>query len=102
MNKQEMNLFIDELHNTVQFHSPLAQAENGTWFYGYVEHDISKDKWFAICLTYEKAEDWFNDAGTPDWGMCGCGNTLVEAVNDLKRQQGYSSYPLFNIFKKGE
>lgn len=90
------NLFIDEPRKIVQFYSKVKIAENGDYYDGFIEHDYDQDKWFAICLTYPTADDWIEN--NEDWGMCGSGETLLEAVNDLKRNKAYEMYPLMKAF----
>lgn len=96
------NLFIDTSkqhvpYEYVQYHAKASVAGNGDYYDGYIEHNLDTDEWIVICLTYETSDDWLNN--DQDWGMCGSGKTLVEAVNKLKANSQYQMYPLMLSFK---
>lgn len=69
-----------------------------------IEHTFSTGEWFTCIAVYE--DD--NHTEEPDWAFCGYGQTLTEAISNLKTNQkvyredgtavpAYSVYPWFDF-----
>lgn len=85
--------------NIIQMHSDEMRAENGNWFYGYVEHDIKRHTWFILCYVME-TNDFSDCCEEPYDIVSGKGNTLAEAAADLRKHPRYNLYPLLKAFNR--
>ena len=89
------NLYFNE--SSIQLHSKEVQAKDGNWFYGYIEHDLSRNNWFILCYVMP-TNDFSTCCEDPYDVVYGLGNTLAEAAKNLRNHKQYSMYPLLKTF----
>ena len=92
------NLYIDSARNIVTYYAEKETSADGYLYDGFIEHDLNKEEWHVICLVYTSETSYTENI--PDWGMCGIGASLAEAVSAIKGYKEYSLYPLMELFKR--